>query len=213
MDQGVINNLKVHYRKLLLKKLLASLDDRIANRGDNAFPFTLLDALHCLSRAWSFVKPETVFGCFHHAGFVAANADFPGFLPEDIGDPNLWESLVAVSQVPADVNFAEFVGIDSNVVTSGELTDAEILHTVGIEDGSNKAGPSNTIDSSDEIDEEIKPVTPKERALVLDIFRRYSSLSGEPDVLSCFHKLEDIFYAEQLQNLKQARITDFFTGK
>ena len=63
MDQGIIQNLKVHYRRFLLRRRITSID----NKTD--FKIDLLDALHFLDRAWNSVKPETLSNCFRKAGF------------------------------------------------------------------------------------------------------------------------------------------------
>jgi len=63
MDQGIIENLKVHYRRFLLRRRLASIDNK------TEFQFNLLDALHLLDRSWNAVKPETLSNCFRKAGF------------------------------------------------------------------------------------------------------------------------------------------------
>jgi predicted DNA-binding ribbon-helix-helix protein len=64
MDQGIIQNLKVHYRKLLLRERIAKIDE------EKDFSINLLQALRILKRAWDAVKPETIRKCFKHAGFV-----------------------------------------------------------------------------------------------------------------------------------------------
>ena len=64
MDQGIIQNLKVHYRKYLLREHIRMID------AGKSFCPTLLEALRILKRAWDDVKPETIRNCFKEAGFV-----------------------------------------------------------------------------------------------------------------------------------------------
>lgn len=64
MDQGIISNLKVHYRRLLLKERIGKLDE------GKEFESTLLQALRMLKKGWASVKPETIKNCFRHAGFA-----------------------------------------------------------------------------------------------------------------------------------------------
>ncbi|XP_054710184.1 tigger transposable element-derived protein 4-like, partial [Uloborus diversus] len=63
MDQGIIKNLKVHYRKRVVLKILQCLEE-------NSVPcITLLDSLRELRKAWSDVTQQTIVNCFKKAGF------------------------------------------------------------------------------------------------------------------------------------------------
>jgi hypothetical protein len=64
MDQGIIKNLKVHYRRYLLRRRINAIDNKVD------FEFNLLNALYLLKRAWNEVKQETLANCFRKAGFV-----------------------------------------------------------------------------------------------------------------------------------------------
>jgi hypothetical protein len=64
MDQGIIKNLKVHYRRYLLRRRINAIDNKVE------FEFNLLNALNLLKRAWKEVKQETLANCFRKAGFV-----------------------------------------------------------------------------------------------------------------------------------------------
>ena len=62
-DQGIIQNLKVHYRKHLLLQLVTSID------AGKEFEHNLLDALYLLRLSWSNVKCSTVSGCLSTVDF------------------------------------------------------------------------------------------------------------------------------------------------
>jgi hypothetical protein len=65
MDQGIIQNLKVNYRRLFLRRRIAFIDAK------KEFQFNLLDSINLLNFAWKKVKPETLKNCFRKAGFHA----------------------------------------------------------------------------------------------------------------------------------------------
>ena len=61
MDQGIIKNLKGHYRAKLSSRLISELDnDSSLQMKDVVKNVNLLDALYLVSEAWSDVKKETV---------------------------------------------------------------------------------------------------------------------------------------------------------
>jgi len=64
MDQGIIQNLKVHYRKRLLRRRIAAID------SGTAFTFNLLDAVFLLRQVWNQITSATISNCFRKAGFV-----------------------------------------------------------------------------------------------------------------------------------------------
>jgi len=64
MDQGIIQNLKVHYRKRLLRRRILAIDSK------SDFSFTLLNAVCLLKQAWDDVTLTTLANCFRKAGFV-----------------------------------------------------------------------------------------------------------------------------------------------
>ena len=61
MDHGIIENLKRHYKKILLCRRLEAM-----NMGKE-FEFTLLDALHIVRCAWKQVSESTIRNCFAKA--------------------------------------------------------------------------------------------------------------------------------------------------
>ena len=63
MDQGIIKNLKCHYKKILLRRRLEAMD------MEKEFEFTLLDALHVVWCAWEQVSKSTIKNCSAKAKF------------------------------------------------------------------------------------------------------------------------------------------------
>ena len=68
-DQGIIRNLKVHYRHILLQKRVMAIDK---NEG---FSVNVLDALRILQVAWDKVSEQTIANCFQHSGFKIPSND------------------------------------------------------------------------------------------------------------------------------------------
>lgn len=68
LDQGVIQNFKVHYRTAIIKNLLPSI-----NFVDSAKTLiktvNVLDALYFIKQSWEKVTPKTIENCFGKAGF------------------------------------------------------------------------------------------------------------------------------------------------
>ena len=81
LDQGIICNLKVHYRNKLLQRVLANIDE-VATAAELVKAVNVLDAIHWIKQAWGLVTSDTITKCFIKSGFPA----FGGFLADDLLD-------------------------------------------------------------------------------------------------------------------------------
>ena len=115
MDQGIIQNLKVHYRGLVLRRYIAEVE-----AGTTSFyNISLLDATRYLVRAWDAVTPTTIANCFRKAGFRVdgtARDGTEGVAETDKTYEGLFERLRAFMRVPDDINFSDFATADEEVV-------------------------------------------------------------------------------------------------
>ncbi|XP_037558405.1 tigger transposable element-derived protein 4-like [Dermacentor silvarum] len=127
MDQGVIRNLKVHYRSRLLNRVLSCVDC-----GKN-YVVNVLSAISILSDAKKAVTVDTMRNCFRHAGFLldsqdsATGQDPVAEMPPDV---NIIEDPCASElDIPA-VTFEELANLDSAILPCAELDDDEIVRQV-----------------------------------------------------------------------------------
>ncbi|XP_055308021.1 tigger transposable element-derived protein 6-like [Sitodiplosis mosellana] len=68
LDQGIINAIKVHYRKRVLKRLICQMDTA-RNVSDLVKGITFLDAIFWLKEAIESLNDKVVPNCFRKAGF------------------------------------------------------------------------------------------------------------------------------------------------
>ncbi|XP_038057078.1 tigger transposable element-derived protein 6-like [Patiria miniata] len=78
MDQGVIMNMKVHYRRKLLQSLLNAYD-----AGETPQPINVLQAINMVHTAWGAVKQDCIANCFRKAGFEPVQAPQPQVQDQD----------------------------------------------------------------------------------------------------------------------------------
>uniref|UniRef100_A0A914DVE0 DDE-1 domain-containing protein n=1 Tax=Acrobeloides nanus TaxID=290746 RepID=A0A914DVE0_9BILA len=92
LDQGIIRNIKFHYKRILLNKIVNALDN------NQEFQLNLFKALRLLKIAWNKVKQTTIQHCFHHAGFVDNDRGLSEEADEDEQEMEeiigLWQQLV-----------------------------------------------------------------------------------------------------------------------
>ncbi|XP_022160362.1 tigger transposable element-derived protein 4-like [Myzus persicae] len=62
MDQGVIRNIKAHYRNQLVLKMIEDIENHVESKT------TVLDAIIMLDKAWCNVTSTGIANCFRHTG-------------------------------------------------------------------------------------------------------------------------------------------------
>lgn len=140
MDQGVIANFKVHYRRRVIERLL--IDIRTAdNAADLKVP--LVKAVFFASGAWRDMKSETILHCFEKAGFsrgssaaeeITAEADIDAAAADGAAAVTslgqLWEAAGNASLVPSGLDYLDFALVDQDRVATEELTNDELSASV-----------------------------------------------------------------------------------
>ncbi|XP_052260449.1 tigger transposable element-derived protein 4-like [Dreissena polymorpha] len=202
MDQGVIKNLKIHYRKRVVSKKLVAIEN------NNTVVITVLDAMFMLREAWDRVTPATIAYCYKHAGF-SADPTAINELDSDQEDP---EDDIPLAQLilayGSSVNISEFVDFDRDLTSTESLTDSDIISDVI----NSKTAPTDESDEDDK-DPAPVPVTASEALKACDLIRRYlQQISWHSDGQRKAADVELIVQRQFLQSVcsKQKGITEFF---
>ncbi|GBN08574.1 hypothetical protein AVEN_264853-1 [Araneus ventricosus] len=140
MNQRVIHSLKCHYRKLLILRILECYDE------NKDCDISLLDAVVLLKKSWKLVTKSTNRNCFSHVGLTKTQQT------EDDGkeDYNLplskWLEKREVNAFSQN-EIEHFECCDDYVITSGEVSEEDIVALVNEKN-------SSIVDSSSDMDEE-----------------------------------------------------------
>ena len=120
MDSGVIQNLKVHYRKLVILKQLKAYEDTT-----EPAVISVLDALCLLSKAWANITAKAITKCFRHANFTSEQpADPCSEVDDDEDDPE--DDIPLRLRVP----FEEYANVDQELTTSEAVSDDAIVNSI-----------------------------------------------------------------------------------
>lgn len=207
MDQGVIHSLKSNYRRLLLSKMVNSIDN-----GNEKFNVNLLDAVNFIHAAWQNVSTQTIANCFRHGGFLRRQDEYDSDddLPlikwlktnQDANDDDVQDEI-------PEYDFNEYVCVDDNLVNVEFLDDDAIIASV--------SSARNQIDNEGDEDEEIDnfdltPVpTTSETVQNIEVVRNFLQSRNTP--LSILNKLAEVeLYVNKinLSQTKQTKLCDFF---
>lgn len=204
LDQGVIKNLKHHYRKKCVQRLLRNVET-----GKQLNDINLLDAVVMLQKSWDDVTEKTIANCFRKAGFVKTEFEFQE--QEDLDEPVPEEWSDYQNVLSCEEDYDSFINVDAHVLITDHPTDSEILGTVTVQqDGSEE----EDVDITNNEMPLSKEVPTGEQALdILATFRRYvqGQPSVEEDVFQAVNLLENFVENRVLQKRKQKKLTDFFS--
>jgi len=206
MDQGIIANLKSHYRRrLVLHGLIGNFE-----RGNNR-SWTVLDAIASLDVAWQAVTAHTIARCFAHARFVHPEMPLPEVDEEDPDDDlplsMLVRKLAEANVTVTEEELAEFINTNEDLPTSASMTDAEIAAEV--------KGQQNDAEYVDEDDEEetppLNPLTLVQCLQQMEEVRSCYLRQKNPEpLLALLNLLESLTKKEICSTLRQGKIEEFF---
>ena len=218
-DQGIIQNVKVHYRKTMIRRMLQCLDENKPVEAIN-----LKDTVFMMAKAWDDVSITTISSCWNKAGFPDDVAEpshdpFESDEEEETDEFDLWGSITHHCPALAEVSFSDFVSLDKNVVTECQTTDQdatrEELEAVQPVDSAN-----HEKEDKDDLDDDIsvlepEPLSPIEATEAVRALRNFvmtfdKSGAKEQKLLRSLSSVEDTFLRMQARRQRQSSLEEFF---
>lgn len=218
LDLGIIQTVKVHYRKLLLKKVLLLLEQ--PDNMKTGLKVDVKQAIDMIAASWLSVAASVINKCWKKTGIMSAETSEIRVCDEEMtesdfiddGFRDLWNKVVSLSDVPEGTTVEDFIAADDDLPVTSELTDAEIAASVM---GSIPAEDESDDDQTGDVEAERPRRTISEAITSIEILRDYlSSCTDVPD--HYFHnvsQLEEYLLTSASQNLRQKKITYFFMNK
>jgi len=116
MDQGVIQNLKVHYRRRMIMKHIQAVDFNTQPQ------ITVLDGIRLLAAAWRCVSAKTIANCFSHAGFRTdcLNATNDDFNNPDSDDSDDEDQITLARLLNMPCSFEDYTRVDAELRTGDD---------------------------------------------------------------------------------------------
>ena len=111
LDAGIIQNLKVKYRKRLVKYVLARINEN-SSATRIIVDVNILMAIQWTQEAWKEVTGTTIKNYFEKCGVVKSNGDLMEIQEDDL------ESEALVRELSLDMSAAEYLYFDADIPTS-----------------------------------------------------------------------------------------------
>jgi len=200
LDQGIIQNVKVKYRKRVLRHLLANIEE-VTSASDLAKKLTVLDAIHWIVSAVKDVKPETVVHCFQKAGFKFSAEETAATINAE--DKELRSLLRSYNPQLPDIQYGE---IDENLSTESGSVDIQDI----IRERTNLDDEEEDQEEDVEEVEEEKPMSTSEALKSIARLKTLFTAKGEGDSVMLAYELRSRAEALLVNRSLQKKVTDYF---
>jgi hypothetical protein len=181
LDQGVIANFKVQFKKQLVAERLAQV-----KRKKMKFRLEMSQCVTFVGRAWARVTPKVIVNCFRHAKFIAA---------AEPGVPAPSPSASSSSSTPpSDSDAADYAATDPPLDTDDELAAAappeadDYVATDAPPDAAQSATPAeidSSTDDSDEHDSPTQTAEDREKQIAEEKVQLNSAIAKLARILDC----------------------------
>jgi hypothetical protein len=222
LDQGIIKNIKCHYRRRILMKTISGFE-----KNQQIPKLTLMDCVNEISKAWDIdVKVETIMNCFKKAGFGEVSlwdeedelplVFFKDNIPNDNNEElprSEYEKWVTLTGSSNAENYRDYLYVDDEIYTTDFPTDEDIIETHIIDNQQEDLNPDYS-DSEETSEEAIQAPTTSmalEALETLRLFMYYSVENTPNETYRHLNLLQD--FVEQCGNKRQSLITDYFRRK
>lgn len=207
LDQGIIKAVKSHYRSMLLRHMLLSIEN-----GGEKKP-NVKEAIDMISGSWNSIRQKTIVNCWNHARLTDEETN-RGLSDDREIEPvteqirDLWKAITKTTTVPDDVTLEDFISADDDLEVCSKLTDQEIVDSIK----NAQQCDSNESDSDESENVDLSTVTASEAIAHLSKIKNFiSSTKDVPDIIfSNVHLIENFLMSSATNSVVQKKITDFF---
>ena len=136
LDLGIIQNFKVHYRKLLLRHVIAMATGEHTSASEISNTLNVLQAMNWMGSAWCKVEVATISKCFAAAGF-SNNSETPGDENEDPFDlDDDFQRLIDVVASGSSVTPQIYLELDKElpVCFNADVNEQQLLESLNTSD-------------------------------------------------------------------------------
>ncbi|CAI6352429.1 unnamed protein product [Macrosiphum euphorbiae] len=201
LDQGIIQNFKVIYRQMILRRILSQIDV-VKDADELPKSITVLDALMWIKQSVKKITGSCVTKCFKKSGFILEN------LPVDLDNTDLENEIIVgeqlVNMLPTHMQGEDFFLVDENLRTEEDSTDIKLfIITDNDEEETHEETeePEYTVSNYSEVLTQIQQLS------------AFTLQKGDVDGYDML-KTAEIYFEKKCSNnqmnLKQTNITQFF---
>ncbi len=211
MDQGIIQTLKLKYRKRQLQHVVDQIESQPGKSGNEILKdISILDAAYWISKGWDNVDESTITKCFLKCGFISSKdgADEQDIVIDE--EESLPPHLERASKELFDLTFRQLLEIDKDFVTSDtDVHDWEASAQDLLKDLHNLDSESEEEEQT--VSVEVLPCSMNECFELAEKLKMFATYHGKSNILELSMAVLDTLSSIKMNNsTKQTKISDFF---
>ena len=215
MDQGIIQAVKLKYRKRQLQHVLCEMDRHPVKTGPQILKeITVLQAINWVYRAWSNTEQSTIHKCFNVAGFSVLASDSESDSESSalsdlhIDEDNFPLAVVKMARELFDCEVSDLVNIDAMFATcDNDMSEWDKPASKLLEDTCNT---TETLEDEEPTNDSVNVVSMDDASDCIDKLRSFALQIGNNDMFRCVMDFDDLLVGMQVATTTQTRIDDFF---
>ncbi|XP_053391290.1 tigger transposable element-derived protein 4-like [Mercenaria mercenaria] len=224
MDQGIIQAMKLKYRKKQLQYVISQMELKQGKSGfDLLKDISVLDAIYWVARAFKEVEISTIVKCFAKCGFQLNSVESESECTvlndsesDEEEDDNYPIALHVMARQLFDCDFMELLNIDKEFKTcDSEMKDWDRPATELLSEMKEQVSDETSDCEDDQLQEQEDNVCSTNECLeMIEKLKKYAVAHGNENLLGTFVDAEDIITSQKLVgNTKQSKISDFFAKR
>ena len=207
-NQGIVQDLKLNYRCIVLEKFL----DEIEQRGPmTKLSISVMDAMLWLRESWNAVTPEHITSSFKKAGFQVREQSQR--FDSDISPNELrnhpfytaFEKLCSAIALDPLVTAESYLTIDSHLFSMGTMSTCEMM----VARAAMKHADEEDADDQDE-EPETKPSVTEARQSINNLLRFFEHVKGDQESFKHISEMERFIHKLTSSPVKQTTMLDYF---
>lgn len=239
LDLGIIQNFKLHYRKLLMRFIVAKIEES-TTASEVLKSITVLHAIRWVAQAWSQVKSDVIKKCFRKAGILDQSFQVVSRL-EPTEDPFLdldqdqepqlvdeeTRQLIDQLHVDSPCSIEEFLSVEEDLAVCADFSDDRWEEAFFADLGSSSsseplcpedAGMETDIESESDDEPDLSPPKltrlPEAISSLEDIryFLEYKGYTAEStEAMSLISSLTKLHSTNLLTATRQSTLLEYFS--
>ncbi|XP_054724765.1 tigger transposable element-derived protein 4-like [Uloborus diversus] len=205
LDQGIIQNFKVGYRKLFLRHVISQASSE--NSAQLAKSVNVLNAIQWITKAVSSISKSCVQNCFKKAGFKIQGV----IVNESNNEENELSELARVTGCDIPIN--DYIAIDENLCTDDTNEDITAFISEKIEDaGGSLPEDLESSEEEEEPEEDCKIKNYSDALRHITQLQKFMLINGDSEGLGLISDFSIHVQknASKLRAAKQTLVTDYF---
>lgn len=146
LDQGIIQNFKILYRKEIVKTVIAKIEEQ------GKVPISILQAMRMTDKAWKNVSQSTIIHCFKKCRFsvpIQIDSQHEDGHLDNASIEAKWKIVTNHYQAKG-LTFQEFINFDDDVAVIGTFFESDIIASLNYDKNEENSDDDYIDDSKDE---------------------------------------------------------------